>query len=143
MHFEIFAKPTIQLGAPTLKTELESGTRSQVTFWKSSKIIIICTRNTRSNVPKSILNCFRDTQGMFCCENTVKTHVLNCKKTGETRKITILTRFCLQELGFDMVVSKDPRQQSTKVEKSKIQCFSFTKLRKLLKSVNSEKATTF
>ena len=129
---KVYVKRTTVLNR--LKTELESGTRSQVTFWKSSKIIIICTRNTRSNVPKSILNCFRDTQDMFCCKNTVKHHVLNCKKTGETRKITILTRFCLPKLGFGMVVSKDPRQQSTKVEKSKIQHLSLKKKQKVRKN---------
>ena len=49
-------------------------------------------------------------------------------------KFTILTWFCLSEHGFDMVVSKDPRQQSTKVEKSKIQYLSFTKHQKLSKN---------
>ena len=78
---------------------------------------------------------------MFCCENTVKTKVLNCKKTGETRKITVLTRFCLPELGFDMVVSKDPRQQSTKVEKSKNQYLSFKKNQKVRK--NSSRAKSY
>ena len=86
------------------------------------KIIIICTRNTRSNVPKSILNCFRNTQDMFCCKNKIKTHDSVPNFIDETRKIHDFDRFSLSELGFGMTIWKDPRQQSTKVEKSKIQC---------------------
>ena len=91
------------------------------------KIIIICTRNTRSNVPKSILNCFRNTQDMFCCKNKIKTHDSVPNFIGETRKIRDFDRFSLSELGFGMTIWKDPRQQSTKVKTSKILCLSFTK----------------
>ena len=116
-----------------LKARVRFKPRSQVTFWKSSKIIIICTRNARSNVPKSILNCFGDTQDMFCCKNNINTLALIPNFSDETRNVRDFDRFLLSELGFDMTIWKDPRQQSTKVEKSKIQCFSFTKNQKLLK----------
>ena len=108
-----------------LKPELRNRPSSQVTFSKSMKICIICIRNTCPNVSKSVPKCFRDTQDMFCCENGVKTHDLRwLVKQG---KFTILTWSCLSEFGFALVVSKDPRQQSTKVEKLKWQYLSFKK----------------
>ena len=57
----------------------------------------------------------------------------------ETRKIRDFDRFSLSELGFGMTIWKDPRQQSTKVEKLKIQCFSFTKHKKYRKSPSEQK----
>ena len=64
---------------------------------------------------------------MFCCKNNTKTHDSEPNFIGETRKKHDFDRFSLSELGFGMTIWKDPRQQSTKVEKSKFQYLSLKK----------------
>ena len=58
-------------------------------------------------------------------------HDVTSKMTTQTVIFSNLTRFGLAMLGFIMVSWKDPRQQSTKVEKSKVEGLSFIKLQKL------------
>ena len=99
------------------------------------KTIGVGVRNTCPNTQKTLLNCFRDHKYILCCENTVYKRDFCDNFTIQTVKFPDLSRFWLAMLGFGLPSWKDPRQQSTKVEKSKIQCFSFTKLQKLLKSV--------
>ena len=69
---------------------------------------------------------------MFCCENTVYNQDFHDIFTTQTVKFPDLSRFWLVMLGFGLPSWKDPRQQSTKVEKYKVDGLSFKKTPNIL-----------
>ena len=80
---------------------------------------------------------------MFCCQNTVYNQDFYANFTTQTVKFPDLSRFWLAMLGFGPPNWKDPRQQSTKVEKYKVDGPSCKKHQKIVNRSNSDEVTPF
>jgi len=99
------------------------------------KIHCVGSRSTCLNGWKTLLNGCEYHRDAFCCENAVYKHDFASKNPSETVKFPDLSRFWLVMLGFSTGDWKDPRQQSTKVQKWKVEGVSFKKHPTFLKSV--------